>query len=239
MTLKRIDNPATIDDFPKNVENQEIFVKYIGGCGNEHYGLFRGLNHDGDIIITNFESGLPRRIERQIRSGTVTKAKRDEAVDYFHSLINKFEKEFDLGNGVYSAFAARKQHNLTQIFEEYNKTNDIFKAIKSEKPRPESGVYIIEPIYSGYRLCDKPLESVTDDKRWSEESLSSRVSFLLIHGFGNIPKILPHKDHFHELLFYSAHEIPQNAISLVTPHNMDDLEILANQQYKGKLKQIL
>ncbi len=169
-----------------------------------------------NVQLRHFEDGFPFELSGAPEYGSMRKASRDESVDHFHKISEKFERKFETG-GLSGAISARRQHYLNGIISQLEECGrDTFYAATIDPKDPMTGTYVLMGIYSGQGPSEH-LEGLVAVPRLSEETVSRVMKDINPNGFGKIPRDVyntPSTSHG-SLVAYCTYEVPEKALGLV------------------------
>ncbi len=180
---------------------------------------------ENSLMIKNFDDGFPFEVSKTPKYGGVRKASIDETIAHFRKISEKFEKEIAT-RGLIGAISARKQHYLSGVISNLEKTTDGYYAAKIRPADPMTGVYVLMGIYSGQGRSEH-LERLEVAPRLSEDVVSEIMIILYPNGFGRIPSDIyntPATSHG-SLVAYETFEVPVKAFNFVFDEKPRRLEL--------------
>lgn len=216
----KLDKPTlNVGDFQKG-----DFAQWLLYDKKPSFAVVTDVRND-DVRVIHFEDGFGFGFSRTPKYGGIRKATKDEALAYFHSIADSFEKEIEDG-GLSGALSARRQHSLNGVIAnlEANRV-DPYTAITTAVKDPETGLYVLMGIYSGQGPSEH-IEGLVAVPRLSEEDVSKAMIKIKPNGFGNIPSDVyntPATSHGSLVAMWS-YEVPERARELVpNPKKLEDL----------------
>jgi hypothetical protein len=176
-----------------------------------------------NIYISHLEDGTPFELSKTPKYGGIAKASREEALNYFHSISNAFERKMNNG-GLAEAISANEQHYLDGIIANLEADGaNPYEAIRAPVKAPETGLYVLMGIYSGQGPSEH-LEGLVAVPRISEKEVSKIMFGLKPDGFGNIPSDVyntPATSHG-DLVAYWSYEVPEKArVMVLNPSRLE------------------
>lgn len=221
------------------IENPETDIRKFNLGDFVHWLMYDRIPSIGIVMekdathlyIAHYEDGFPFALggEDPIYF-SCKKATKDEVLEHFEQIHDKFEEEFKHG-GLNGAVSSRRQHYLDQVSriikDEESRMLPLVLKYGDKVREPMTGIYVLDGIYSG-QGPGRILQGITVEPRVSERTLGFLMKDICPQGFGAIPKEVRNTaaTSHGDLVGYDAYEIPEKAMRLVVdPKQINILEI--------------